>query len=93
MLTDFLRKVEQIDGIAELDTLLQAREGLRRVFGFLQDAYHATGNPLWLDYQRIIAGAGEECNKDLQAWIKRAMDLHGSNPDHWPGDGASDPAA
>ena len=86
MYTDFIKRLEKVDGIGELDKILTAREALRRCYAFFNDAFSTTGNPLWLDYIEMITGAGRACTDDLNMWLKKAAQLHASNPDHWPGD-------
>lgn len=73
-----VKMMKQIDEVEELTVLVDAREAARRVYATMQDFAHATGNPLFLDYMRIIAKAGQTINDDIGAWAKRQEQLHAS---------------
>lgn len=76
MLEDVQHRIHQIQEIDELATLLQARDALRSVYSDMQTMWLATNNPLWFQYLRQLAGAGQELNKDIKRWYERQATLH-----------------
>jgi hypothetical protein len=93
MLDQIVKGLETVDRLSDLDTLLTAREGLRRCYSAMHDAFAVTHNPLFADYCKRLAAAGLMCNADIQEWFEDAQILHGSNPGDLAGAQPTDPAA